>query len=729
MEFYSDTVPWFFETCRYPTWDDCMRFYMSRIVNKVPQKTIINQLAEAVESIWKTGDGCPKAKSSIMKQFENHVLPTYQKYRRGDTIPRVRQKKPGTPAQSTSRKSARTQGSAAGASPGDQSVDSPDTASVPSPPTAKSPITPQPLLSKRREGKERKESWMKDQGQKLFDIFSEATMVKVLEEGRCFDSDFYEDQNDPSLRNLVIETVRVRKEFVEAEKELATKKANKFARVLSAFGQSAVVKNYCDNLPEVPEEHDVIEKSPFKTPKEAITSLDRSSILTRNVKRSLASMMDSNKNIIAVPSIASSLGNLSNKSTQTGSHSLDDISIPAISTRKKPTKPGAKQSSLCHEAYLQAGLLMCAVGNQSPSQAVLNMMIMDTQVYKQKRKLPLTMQKKYQLELKKIKKMKASMRRKASDETGPELSDDGTTTTNNNDIVGEDLPSEEGNGVEFRESDVQVDGVEICESDNDETVLYETEIEKEDDDNVQILHDSDVPPPKKSKLETATEFVSKTKANQKQNLDQVLPDPSSIRRAHHLAASYLEGEIGSLMVKDGRTFLMPDGTSRAKVGKMGATLVKIEGKMRALKLQGMGNEQRTNWADTIIHQLQKLSVASDKSVTDIYESICSLVSDSCNVNKGLAAMISAKLGLEWVPGQLYCLIHSVLGFQEGLCNTWLKYQEEMGHDKLYPSITGFELDVEDKGLIKQIMKMYLTDGRPGPGTSLKSLQSFALKED
>ena len=152
---------------------------------------------------------------------------------------------------------------------------------------------------------------------------------------------------------------------------------------------------------------------------------------------------------------------------------------------------------------------------------------------------------------------------------------------------------------------------------------------------------------------------------------------------------------------------MPDGTSRAKVGKMGATLVSIEGKMRALKLQSMGNEQRTNWADTIIHQLQRLSVASGESTTDIYKSICSLVSDSCKVNKGLAAMMSAKLGLEWVPGQLYCLIHSVLGFQEGVCSIWLKYQEGIGHDKLYPSITGFEMDVEDKGLIKQIMEMYL----------------------
>ena len=105
-------------------------------------------------------------------------------------------------------------------------------------------------------------------------------------------------------------------------------------------------------------------------------------------------------------------------------------------------------------------------------------------------------------------------------------------------------------------------------------------------------------------------------------------------------------------------------------------------------------------------KLEKPS-ASDISIKDIYRSICSLVSDSCKVNKGLAALISSKLGLEWVPGQLYCLIHSVLGFQDGISSTWLKYQAEIGHDKLYPSVTGFELDVEDKGLIKQIMEMYL----------------------
>ena len=132
-----------------------------------------------------------------------------------------------------------------------------------------------------------------------------------------------------------------------------------------------------------------MEKSPFKAPREVVSSTDRSSILTRQVKRSLTSILDSNKNIISVPSLATSLGNLKNQSTQTESLCLDDVRVPAISTRKKPSRPGAKMSTLCHEAYLQAGLLMCAVGNQSPSQAVLNMMIIDTQVYRQKRFLPL----------------------------------------------------------------------------------------------------------------------------------------------------------------------------------------------------------------------------------------------------------------------------------------------------------------------------------------------------
>ena len=267
---------------------------------------------------------------------------------------------------------------------------------------------------------------------------------------------------------------------------------------------------------------------------------------------------------------------------------------------------------------------MCAVGNQSPSQAVLNMMIMDTQVYKQKRQLPLIMQKKYQLELKRIKKMRAAMRRKA----------------HSSEVATNTCAESHEESDHLTESECPVD---VSEDDGN-NVLLETENEfvNEVESALESYQDSDDPPPKKSKFDRSVDFVAQTKHQQKLDLSNVLPDPRSIRRAHHQAASYLEGEIGSLMVKDGKTFLMPDGTSRAKVGKMGATLVSIEGKMRALKLQGMGNEQRENWADTIIHQIQRLSAASNESVEDIYRSICSLVSDSCKVNKGLAAVISTR---------------------------------------------------------------------------------------
>ena len=297
---------------------------------------------------------------------------------------------------------------------------------------------------------------------------------------------------------------------------------------------------------------------------------------------------------------------------------------------------------------------MCAVGNQSPSQAVLNMMIMDTEVYKQKRQIPLIMQKKYQLELKRINKMRAAMRRKAHSS-----SEVATNTCAES--------HEESDNLTESESPV-----DVSDEEDGYNVLLETENEfvNEVESALESYQDLDDPPPKKSKFHRSVDFFAQTKHQQKLDLSNVLPDPRSIRRAHHHAASHLEGEIGSLMVKDGKTFLMPDGTSRAKVGKMGATLVSIEGKMRALKRQGMGNEQRDKWADTIIHQIQRLSAASNESVEDIYRSICSLVSDSCKVNKGLAALISAKFGLEWVPGQLYCLIHSVLGFQEGICGIW-----------------------------------------------------------
>ena len=67
------------------------------------------------------------------------------------------------------------------------------------------------------------------------------------------------------------------------------------------------------------------------------------------------------------------------------------------------------------------------------------------------------------------------------------------------------------------------------------------------------------------------------------------------------------------------------------------------------------------------------------------------------------------------PRQLYCWIHTVLGMTkcyswndtEGMTKIWLRYQEKIEYDNMYQSITGFELDMEDKSLIKQILECFL----------------------
>ena len=82
MEFYNDNETW-----------SCIPVSHIGQLNEVldvkgqaenPPETVIQKLAEEVEKFWKLGDGCPKSVSSIRKQFENDVLPQYQKYRKGD---------------------------------------------------------------------------------------------------------------------------------------------------------------------------------------------------------------------------------------------------------------------------------------------------------------------------------------------------------------------------------------------------------------------------------------------------------------------------------------------------------------------------------------------------------------------------------------------------------------------------------------------------------------------
>ena len=80
---------------------------------------------------------------------------------------------------------------------------------------------------------------------------------------------------------------------------------------------------------------------------------------------------------------------------------------------------------------------------------------------------------------------------------------------------------------------------------------------------------------------------------------------------------------------------------------------------------------KKNWAEAFHHKLKRLATSSDLTLKEIYEIVCGIISDASSFNKGLAAEISEKVGVKWTPGQLFCCIHTVLGWQDGKVKKWL----------------------------------------------------------
>ena len=496
--------------------------------------------------------------------------------------------------------------------------------------------------------------WMEDHGTQLFDVLSLKRLSKIAstkdnENMEIFDSDSYDNQKDPAQRDKVIEIMKVTREYLLEQKSKIKSQGAKYARHLSAYGMNQ------DQEIHLPEELDnqtsteVDESTETEEDCSVIKPTCPSTVTTRSGRRPSDTSMDARETTF-----------------------IGKQTFPQISTRNKPN------STLVHPAYLQSGLLMMALGNESPNQVVLNMYIHDTVVYGQQRKLPLRLQKEYQRALHRMKRYRASI----------------STNESNQSIIEQLLPN----------SNISMEHEDLHDMDIVETESSEIPADIDNDNDLTAIVQETRGKEIGSKAE---KLVRETKEKQKESIDIVLPDPRSVRDAHRVASSFLEGEIGKEMVKNKSNYLMPDGTSRAKVGKMAGALVHIGSKVRALKMQIIGKDNRENWADTLIFKLERLSKASNHTTKELYESIRGLVSDAAKVNKGLAEEMSRKLGLQWIPNQIYCCIHTVLGFQEGMVKLWLQYQTKIGADKMYPTITGFELDMEEKCLIKQMLECFM----------------------
>ena len=173
---------------------------------------------------------------------------------------------------------------------------------------------------------------------------------------------------------------------------------------------------------------------------------------------------------------------------------------------------------MCDPKYLEAIGLMMSEGLSAPL-AIKSAYIVDTVVHDQNRSLPLSMDPEYQAAYSKLKKM------------------------------------EKQGGV-------------ITHTEDEDDFVVELHSDEEDVSDTSTADGV-------SEIQKLRSIDEKRKAQAKENSISALPDIHTTRRNHQLMSVYVEGEIGKEMMKEegGGTFIMPDGTTRNKVGEIAAMLV------------------------------------------------------------------------------------------------------------------------------------------------------------
>ena len=224
----------------------------------------------------------------------------------------------------------------------------------------------------------------------MFDIVSEEQKKQYddsikagKEPKKFFDLDFYNDQKGQRIQYIEIGKVTAAFD-VEAERQM--KRADNIQRRReSALGVASAPINALDDY-----ESSTVSS---QTSQSTATEITLAPIASTDLTLAVDTRSKGNEEPKELKTFIS-------RSTETEENLLlDEIAaFPNFSTRMN------KKGRACHPRYPQAGLLMMALNNQSPQQAVMNMYIVDKIVYRQKRLLPLRLRKDYQKQLQFLKK-------------------------------------------------------------------------------------------------------------------------------------------------------------------------------------------------------------------------------------------------------------------------------------------------------------------------------------
>ena len=183
----------------------------------------------------------------------------------------------------------------------------------------------------------------------------------------------------------------------------------------------------------------------------------------------------------------------------------------------------------------------------------------------------------------------------------------------------------------------------------------------------------------------------------------------NVHKNHNLISVYCEGKVADEILEH-QAFIVPDGTSRqgVGVGDLAGAVVKVSLHIRALKCLLIGKGDCKNWAKAIYHMLDHLATASNRDVRNIWCNLVAMVSDLCKVNLNLAVEVKKLVGVEWVPGQAFCNLHYTLAIPEGIKKVLNANQCSIGADKLFPKNVSFEMNIEDKLLVVQILDCWMS---------------------
>ena len=105
--------------------------------------------------------------------------------------------------------------------------------------------------------------------------------------------------------------------------------------------------------------------------------------------------------------------------------------------------------------------------------------------------------------------------------------------------------------------------------------------------------------------------------------------------------------------------------------------------------------------------LDRLATAGNSNIDAIWSNVSAFLSDLCKVNLHLAEEVKSMIGSTWKPGQAFCNLHFTLAIPTGIKEIIAEYQSHIGAQKLFPKVVGFEMNLEDKIIVIQILECWM----------------------